>query len=323
MKGFHNILFLALLSIVPLLGLLLLGLGARDVWRGAASVRWPKATAVVIESVGGENAGNETPSSTVIVAYTVNGQEYRTSTMHFGESTGTSDPSHAEMARLRYPKGLEISVAYHPQNPAIAAVKPGFAAEALTKPILGISLVLVGVMFMLAFQSITAQGQGAGMTIMVPRMFGAAFMLIGVALLTPGVRRMVRAVESVNWPKAPGVILFSGISSTTSESRDDDGAAVETTIFSSPLVVEYVVDGRKHYSNTRRFGHLAGSSDANWAQEIAQRYPVGAKVQVSYSPADLDQAVLEPGISSEAYWLPAAGLVFLLFGLLVVVVIRF
>jgi len=323
MKGFQNILFLALLSIIPLLGLLLLGLGTRDVWRGVASARWPKATAVVIESVGGENAGNDTPSSTVIVAYTVNGQEYKTSTMHFGESTGTSDPSNAEMARLRYPKGLEISVAYHPQNPAIAAVKPGFAAEALTKPVLGISLVLVGVMFMLAFQSGTAQGPGAGMTIMVPRMFGAAFMLIGVALLTPGVRRMVRAAESVNWPKAPGVILFSGIDSTISESRDDDGAAVETTIFSSPLVVEYVVGGRKHYSNTRRFGHLAGSSDANWAQEIAQRYPVGAKVQVSYSPADPDQAVLEPGISSEAYWLPASGLVFLLFGLLVVVVIRF
>jgi hypothetical protein len=38
-------------------------------------------------------------------------------------------------------------------------------------------------------------------------------------------------------------------------------------------------------------------------------------VKVAYCPSDPDLATLEPGISSEAYWLPGAGLACLLFGL--------
>lgn len=313
-------LVLAALSIFPLLGLLLLGFGARNVWRGVASVSWPKVSGVVLEPGDAEN-------SSVIVAYKVDGREYKTETMHFGESVGSSDPSEAEMARLRYPKGMEFPVAYHPQNPALAAIKPGFAAEALTLPVIGLALVLAGVMFVFAYQSSTIQGPG--MSKMVPRMFAAIFMLIGLMLMVPGVRRMVRGRESLSWPKAPGVILFSTGTSITSVERNDDrdsesyGKTTSSTTFNSPLVVEYEVNGRKHYSNTRRFGHLSGSSDAKWAEEIAERYPTGAKVHVAYSPADPDLSVLEPGNNSEAYFLPGAGAAFFLFGLLVILVVRF
>jgi hypothetical protein len=167
------------------------------------------------------------------------------------------------------------------------------------------------------------------MSNMVPRIFAAIFMLIGLMLMVPGVRRMVRAQESLGWPKAPGVILFSTTTATTTVAPNDDrnsdsyGKTITSTTFNSPLVVEYEVNGRKHYSNTRRFGHLSGSSDQKWAAEIAERYPTGAKVHVAYSPADPDQAVLEPGITSEAYWLPGAGAAFFLFGLAAVVFIRF
>lgn len=312
-------LILAALSIFPLLGLLLLGFGARNVWRGVASVSWPKASGVVLGSDVAE-------STDVTVAFKVDGREYKTGTMHFGESV-SGDPSEAEMARLRYPKGLEVPVAYHPQNPALAAIKPGFAAEALTLPVIGFALVLAGVMFMFAYQSSTIPGPG--MSNMVPRIFAAIFMLIGLLLLVPGVRRMVRGRESLSWPKAPGVILFSASTSITSVDRNDDrdsesyGKKTSITTFNSPLVVEYEVNGRKHYSNTRRFGHLSGSSDQKWAAEIAERYPTGAKVQVAYSPADPDLSVLEPGNNSEAYFLPGAGAAFFLFGLIAVLVIRF
>lgn len=320
-------LILVVLSIFPLLGLFLMGLGVRNVWRGVASTSWPKTSGVVVAPVVAESTSEDsqtgatstTNSTTVTVAYKVDGREYKTDTMHFGE-TVSSDASEAEMARLRYPPGAEVPVAYHPQNPAIAAVKPGFAAEALTLPVVGLAILLMGVLPIFAIQS--SSGQGQGMSNMIPRIFGGIFMLVGVTLLTIGVRRLWRDHESETWPKAPGVILFSTTTSSTSESRDSDGTTSTGTSYNSPLVVEYEVNGRKHYSNTRRFGQLAGSGE-KWAAEIAERYPKGAQVQVSYSPADPDQAVLEPGITSEGYWLPGAGAAFFLFGLIAVLVIRF
>ena len=317
MKGIKNMLPLAALSIFPLLGLLLLGFGARNVWRGVASASWPKASGVVL--------GPGVMEDSVTVAYKVDGREYNTETMHFG-ATGSRDPSDAEMARLRYPKGAEVSVVYHPQNPAIAAIKPGFVSDALLLPALGLALALMSAIPIVVLQS--SPGQMQGMSNMAPRIFGCVFMLVGVTLLAIGVRRLWRDHESETWPKAAGVILFSTTTSSTSESRDNDrdsssyGTTTTSTTFSSPLVFEFVVNGRKHYSNTRRFGQLAGSGE-EWAAEIAERYPAGAKVQVTYSPADPDLAVLEPGITSEAYWLPGAGAVFFLFGLVAAVVIRF
>ena len=313
-----NILIYAVLSLILLGGLYLLAWGVRDALRGAASADWPKTNGTVVESAATEDETSY--SSKITVGYKVDGREYKTTTTRFGASSGSSDPSDAEIARLRYPKGSEVAVAYHPQNPALAAIKPGFSAEALTMPIIGLAITMMGIMFMLAYR--TSSAQGKEMSIVVVWIFAAIFMLIGHAMLTPGVRRIARARESVNWPKAPGVILFSQRTSSTSVHEDDEGRETTSTTYSSPLVAEYEVNGRKHYTKTRRFGQLAGSGE-EWAREIAERYPTGQKVQVAYSPADPDLSVLEPGITSEAYWLPGAGAAFFLFGLIAVLVIRF
>ena len=55
----------------------------------------------------------------------------------------------------------------------------------------------------------------------------------------------------------------------------------------------------------------------DWADEIAARYPMGKAVTVFVNPNDADLGVLEPGISQEAFYLPGAGLGFILFGVLV------
>ena len=73
------------------------------------------------------------------------------------------------------------------------------------------------------------------------------------------------------------------------------------------------MNGKRHYSNTRRFGALSGA-DSEWANEIADKYPQGLKLPVRYHPDDPNLAVIETGISSEAYWLPGAGAAFFLFG---------
>ena len=328
MKGPMNILILVALSLIPLVGLLMLGRGGREVWRGFASTHWPQTKGVVLTSAVSEETTTSIStrtsstmySSKITVGYKVNGKEYQTSTLHFGQTYGSSDPSDAEMARLRYPQGAEVSVTYDPQAPTVSALKVGFTAEALTLPAAGLALTLLGILIMIAFQSATAQG--LGMSIMVPRMFGGIFMLIGLILMTPGVRNLMRARDSVAWPKATGVVLFTRMTSSTIVDRDAEDNKTRSTTYNSPVIVEYDVDGHKHYTNSRAFGQLAGSDEA-WAQQIADRYPIGAKIPVTYSTADPDLAVLEPGIASEAYWLPGAGAAFFLFGLLVIVVVRF
>jgi hypothetical protein len=95
-----------------------------------------------------------------------------------------------------------------------------------------------------------------------------------------------------------------------------DGDESRSTTHSARLIYSYEIAGSKYYSNVRRFGQLAGA-DADWADEITQRYPQGREVNVLYSPDDPNVAVLESGITTEAYWLPGAGLAFLLFGLAV------
>jgi hypothetical protein len=94
---------------------------------------------------------------------------------------------------------------------------------------------------------------------------------------------------------------------------------LRSTAQAAPLAYQYEVEGIKHFSNVRHFGQFAASSE-DWAEEIRERYPSGADVQVSYCPTDPDLAVLEPGIARAAYYLPGGGAAFLLFGLLAAVV---
>jgi hypothetical protein len=87
------------------------------------------------------------------------------------------------------------------------------------------------------------------------------------------------------------------------------------SLASDRIVYAYDVAGRRHFANRRVFGQVGHPGEGEAAEAIATRYPRGRAVTVRYAPDRPDLAVLEPGISSEAYLLPGAGLAFLLFGL--------
>jgi hypothetical protein len=87
----------------------------------------------------------------------------------------------------------------------------------------------------------------------------------------------------------------------------------------APLAYQYEVNGKRYFSNVRHFGQFVSSSSQDWAEAILQRYPSGMGVPVSYCPTDPDLAALEPGINSESYYLPGAGLAFLFFGIVAMI----
>jgi hypothetical protein len=307
--------------VLALAALLLIGLGIRNVGRGIASSGWPTAAAEVVASEMTESVSVDKKSRTssniysanIVFRYAVNGKEYTTDLIQFGQTVGSGDSSEAELRRMRYPEGAELTVRYNPNDPSMAVAQPGYHPDSLWLPGAGLAFLLPIVMFYLLYRGSSggADGMMYGIT-----MFVVIFVLIGLAMLAGGLSRLWHAYQSEKWPSTAGVIIYGKQSASTTATEMSDGEMVRSTSHGTHLVYRFEVGGHKHYSNVRVFGQLAGS-DADWADDIAERYPVGKAVQVTYSPANPDLAVLEPGINTEAYYLPGAGAAFLLFGLAV------
>jgi hypothetical protein len=302
-------------------GLFFLGLGVRNIWRALASKSWPTTPAVIVTSTAETSKssdGSSTLNARIEARYSVSGREYVTDIVRFGQIVGSGDTSVAELIQFRYPKGANSTVSYLPGQPGVAALEPGFDAESLWLPFAGVMLMLVAVMFTSMCRN--SERSGGGMS------FGAAlfsiiFMGIGAPMLIYGSNEIYRAKISQSWPTATGQIIYGQVDeSTTTREEGRNRRRRTSTTYGARIVFEYEAGGKTRFSNRRRFGELAGA-DAEWADEIASRYPEGSKLNVFYDPGDPDLAILEPGINSEAYWLPGAGLAFFLFGLAVTLII--
>ncbi|MBI4875954.1 MAG: DUF3592 domain-containing protein [Acidobacteria bacterium] len=314
-----RILAITLISSVIVFGLVIFGIGVRNVWRAWASNRWPAVPGVVLESSTSSSVSRDSKTGVastsyqaqITFGYRVNGRAYATDTIHFGQTTGSGDSSDMELRRLRYPQGSAVSVSYAPQDPSLGAVKPGIYPEVFWMLGAGLAFVLPAVAGLLFF--LTSEMNLPGFAIGLS-LFAMIFCMIGAVMLYWGSVRLWHAHASQRWPVTAGVIVFQKQDESTSAERREDGSLRKSTSYATDLVYQYDVGGTTHFANVRRFGQLAGASQ-DWADEIADRYPPGAKVKVAYDPSDPDLAVLEPGIISEAWWLPGAGAAFLLFGL--------
>jgi len=275
----------AAISIFVWIGLALCLAGAKDLWFSLVSVRWPV--------VAGEVA------SPYRFAYSVNGRSYITSRLNFGQDDCSDDISSADLTRLRYPPERPVTVAYQPGNPANAVVHPGFHAAVLALPAAGLAFGLPGVMFILLYL-----GFAKGLPLVKAgfRLFASIFILIGIALLIPGLRNVWLAYDSRTWRVAGGLVLTPKDPSPEAEPGPPDPDAYHS--ISGHTIYRYQVAGTTYYHDNIRFGVDPDSPPAP-----------GSKVSVYYHPARPDRPVLVPGLSNDAWWLPGAGLVFLLFGL--------
>lgn len=306
-------------------GLFFLYLGLKNVWSALASKGWPSTSGVVKESgtERSQSRDRETGETSTMykarlrVAYQVAGREYETGTVWIGETEASGDSSEAELKRLQYPEGAVVPVYYNPKQPERSALRRGLTADALWLPGAGLGFLLAGVMFLQLYFAMTRGG--GGMRIGVT-MFGAIFALCGAAMLAAGLRNLWLGHESRNWPRADGEIVYSVGDSTRSVTEDEDGTRTSSTTYSTRLVYRYEAGGFTRHGNVWRFGQLSGASQ-EWAQAIAEDYPKGGKVKVAYDASDPDLCVLEPGIDTDAYWIPGIGLVALLFGLAAIIFI--
>jgi hypothetical protein len=302
------------------LGVVVFLSGARNAWWGLTSSGWPKVPAQVVGSEveerashGPEGGPNTLYSARLLFVYEVDGRTYTSSRVRFGEALGSGDESEAEMQRLRYPEGAGVSVVYNPRNPAVAAARPAMSPFAPVAPVAGIALLMCAAVIFLGGRLWLAD---APVLPLLMRLFVLFFVLMGVVLTTAGAVNLKHAWASAAWPVTSGEIVFQKGDRSESLWTDSGGEEHSGTSHATRLVYAFEVDGRTYYANAWKFGQLAGAGEG-WAAEMAARYPPGTAVEVHYHPQDPERAVLEPGVSSEALWLPGAGLAFLLFGLAV------
>jgi len=298
-------------------GTISLGVGVRSVWRGLASAHWPTASGVALHAGMTKDQAKEAGTRNTYIFYStklafryrVNGQDYTTETVQFGRAIGSGDISNEAVLLLRYPAGTKVTVSYHPHDPALAAVKPGVNADVTWYLFGGAALILFGVFGVLGYLSM---GRGLALSTYITGLIWVLFMLFGVGILAPGLRNLWYARESQGWPTTDGVVVYAEQEATSQVMQDGEGRTDRA--MGAPLAYRYEVNGTRYFSNVRHFGQFIGSSQ-DWAEAILQRYPSGTGVRVSYCPTDPDLAALEPGIDSESYYMPGAGLAFLLFGI--------
>eukprot|EP01037_Dinobryon_pediforme_P020070 gene20070-20607_t len=113
-----------------------------------------------------------------------------------------------------------------------------------------------------------------------------------VALIAIGqifsLRRLARQRrEAVAWPKVEGVVVASSVTGTASIDTTDSGS------FEPVVRYQYMVAGNALEGSRIAIASSGAMTERADAEDIADSYPVGQRVDVRYDPAHPDKAVLE------------------------------
>jgi hypothetical protein len=122
--------------------------------------------------------------------------------------------------------------------------------------------------------------------------FGLLLIAVGITIVIPGADDIRDGWASRSWPTVRGLVTGSTVSADDSD---------DITLYRASVTYEYTVDGRQYVGSQIRFFD-EGYSDPQPARDKAVQYPVGASVDVYYSPEDPSSAVLEPGASQIGLW---------------------
>ena len=143
-------------------GIVVTGFGIQYLRQGLDSKNWPETSGIVTASYAEHqishrnSAGSSSDSYVARIAYTytVNGINYTSREIGFGESLYTSkNRDKIETYLKQYPKKMEVTVYYNPANPHKAVLIPGITGGALLITAGGLFFLLVGVAFFIAMQN--------------------------------------------------------------------------------------------------------------------------------------------------------------------------
>ena len=129
-------------------------------------------------------------------------------------------------------------------------------------------------------------------------LFGIAAILLGVLSLGYALYTYRRGIESQSWPKAEGTIIHVSVKhagSTGDVSKNES----QREWYLPVIEYTYSVRGRTYKGNRILIGELSSMPHES-ALELLQPYREGAKVRVSYDPANPANAVLQTRVNTGA-----------------------
>lgn len=230
----------------------------------------------------GSSIGTTENVPDVSYSFSVRGRSYQGNRVSLGNVSGPF----AVEALKRYPVGAIVTVHYDPADPDSNLLERD-APKGIVKGCGGVlaffGVIGAGVYWAFTFGPAVLRSVAPDADVPVT-LFAAGFGLAALVFFMAYRRRLGRANA---WPVVPGEIVESRV-----EERGalDSGPARRVHV---PIVeFHYTVDGNSFASRQVAIG-LGMSGSRAVADRVVGRYPVGAKVEVHYDPANPSEAALE------------------------------
>lgn len=218
----------------------------------------------------------------VAYSFPVRGKNYQGNRVSLGNVSGPF----ADEALKRYPVGATVVVYYDPADPDSNVLERD-APKGIVKGCGGVIafFVVIGAGIYWAFTHGPAALRSVAPDADVPvTLFAAGFGLAALVFFL-AYRRHLRRANA--WPVVPGEIVESRVEERGSL---DSGPTRRTYV---PIVeYRYTVNGNSYASRQVTIG-LQVSGSRSIADGVVGRYPLGAKVEVHYDPANPSEAALE------------------------------
>ena len=148
------------------------------------------------------------------------------------------------------------------------------------------------------------------MSVTGPSIISLVLISIGWAILHYAIKMAARVRQRSSWPSTEGEIAHSAVLYQMDTTATTNGAPT----YKADVSYRYKVNGANYSSS--RISLVDFASSTGRAQSIVGRYPDRSTVRVYYNPANLAEAVLEPGSGSGISFLYAIGGIFAASGLL-------
>ena len=140
------------------------------------------------------------------------------------------------------------------------------------------------------------------------KLLAVSFIVLGLFFSFLGIRDIVRANASIDWPSAPGRVLDISVNSDFSRT----GNHGSSTSYQAEVLYEFSVDGASIRGSRVAYGEFGGSQ--NRARRRENRYPIGKNVTVYYMPNNPKESLLEPGMKWQVWIFLGVGLIFFIIG---------
>ncbi|MEJ2180408.1 MAG: DUF3592 domain-containing protein [Gammaproteobacteria bacterium] len=130
------------------------------------------------------------------------------------------------------------------------------------------------------------------------------FVVAGLLATLWGLRVIVMARKTLQWPAVAGTVEESKISTESSEIND----------LLPHIKFCYSIEQQTFHQVMQFPGDITPSQE--FSRSYVDKYPVGASVQVYYNPEDPEKATLEPGLAKGDWLILAIGLGMVVIGVL-------